>query len=80
MSTVMQGSAAAVGALTGLARALVQQGKLRADRAENFARKATHRTRIYHELAGRDVTGLSSAVIAKFAADTLDTRCWISRR
>ena len=72
MSTVMQGSAAAVGALTGLARALVQQGKLRADRAENFARKATQsNTQFIDELVGSaDVTGLSSAVIAKFAADT----------
>ena len=42
MSAVIQGPAAA-GTLTGLARALVQQGKLRPDRAENFARKALHR-------------------------------------
>ncbi|MEP6609140.1 MAG: type IV-A pilus assembly ATPase PilB [Burkholderiaceae bacterium] len=68
----MQGSAAAAGALTGLARALVQQGKLRADRAENFARKATQaNTQFIDELvASADVTGLSSAAIAKFAADT----------
>jgi type IV pilus assembly protein PilB len=72
MSTVMQGSAAAAGALTGLARALVQQGKLRPDRAENFARKATQaNTQFIDELVGSaDVTGLSSSVIAKFAADT----------
>ena len=72
MSTVMQGSPAAAGALTGLARALVQQGKLRPDRAENFARKATQsNTQFIDELvAAGDVTGLSSAVIAKFAADT----------
>ena len=72
MSTVMQGSAAAAGALTGLARALVQQGKLRPDRAENFARKATQaNTQFIDELVGSaDVTGLSSGVIAKFAADT----------
>ena len=72
MSTVMQGSAAAVGALTGLARALVQQGKLRPDRAENFARKATQsNTQFIDELiAATDVTGLSSSVVAKFAADT----------
>ncbi len=72
MSTVIQGSAAAVGALTGLARALVQQGKLRPDRAENFARKATQsNTQFIDELVGSaDVTGLSAAVIAKFAADT----------
>jgi len=68
----MQGSAAAAGALTGLARALVQQGKLRPDRAENFARKATQaNTQFIDELVGSaDVTGLSSGVIAKFAADT----------
>ncbi|MGH6611571.1 MAG: ATPase, T2SS/T4P/T4SS family, partial [Burkholderiaceae bacterium] len=68
----MQGSAAAAGALTGLARALVQQGKLRPDRAENFARKATQsNTQFIDELiASSDVTGLNSSVIAKFAADT----------
>lgn len=72
MSTVMQGSAAAVGALTGLARALVQQGKLRPDRAENFARKATQsNTQFIDELVGSaETTGLSPAAIAKFAADT----------
>jgi type IV pilus assembly protein PilB len=72
MSTVMQGSAAAAGALTGLARALVQQGKLRPDRAENFARKAMQaNTQFIDELVGSsDVTGLTSSVIAKFAADT----------
>jgi type IV pilus assembly protein PilB len=68
----MQGSAAAAGALTGLARALVQQGKLRPDRAENFARKATQaNTQFIDELVGSaDVTGLSPGAIAKFAADT----------
>jgi type IV pilus assembly protein PilB len=72
MSTVMQGSAAAAGALTGLARALVQQGKLRPDRAENFARKATQaNTQFIDELVGSaDVTGLTPGAIAKFAADT----------
>ena len=68
----MQGSAAAAGALTGLARALVQQGKLRPDRAENFARKATQsNTQFIDELvSSADVTGLSPGAIAKFAADT----------
>ncbi len=72
MSTVIQGSPTAVGALTGLARALVQQGKLRPDRAENFARKATQsNTHFIDELIGSaDVTGLSAGAIAKFAADT----------
>lgn len=72
MSTVMQGSAAASQALTGLARALVQQGKLRPDRAENFARKAIQtNTHFIDELIGSsEVTGLTSAAVAKFAADT----------
>ena len=53
MSAVTQGPAAAAGALTGLARALVQQGKLRPDRAENFARKAAQaNTHFIDELVG----------------------------
>jgi type IV pilus assembly protein PilB len=72
MSAVTQGPAAAAGALTGLARALVQQGKLRPDRAENFARKATvANTQFIDELiAAADVTGLNATSIAKFAAET----------
>jgi len=72
MSAVTQGPAAAAGALTGLARALVQQGKLRPDRAENFARKASQaNTQFIDELVNAaDVTGLSAAGIARFAADT----------
>jgi type IV pilus assembly protein PilB len=72
MSAVTQGPAAAAGALTGLARALVQQGKLRPDRAENFARKATQaNTQFIDELVSSpDVTGLNPATVAKFAADT----------
>ena len=71
MSAVIQGSAAA-GTLTGLARALVQQGKLRPDRAENFARKALQsNTQFIDELIGStEVTGLNPAAVAKFAADT----------
>ena len=59
MSAVTQGPAAAAGALTGLARALVQQGKLRPDRAENFARKAAlANTQFIDELiSAADVTG-----------------------
>ena len=54
MSAVIQGPAAA-GTLTGLARALVQQGKLRPDRAENFARKALQsNTQFIDELIGFD--------------------------
>ena len=48
MSAVIQGPAAA-GTLTGLARALVQQGKLRPDRAENFARKALQSTLLTYD-------------------------------
>ena len=71
MSAVIQGPAAA-GTLTGLARALVQQGKLRPDRAENFARKALQsNTQFIDELIGsKEVTGLNPAAVAKFAADT----------
>jgi len=72
MSAVTQGPAAAAGALTGLARALVQQGKLRPDRAENFARKAAQaNTHFIDELVGSsEVTGLNAGSVAKFAADT----------
>jgi type IV pilus assembly protein PilB len=72
MSAVTQGPSAAAGALTGLARALVQQGKLRPDRAETLARKATvSNTQFIDELvAVGDSTGLSASQIAKFAADT----------
>ena len=71
MSAVTQGPAAA-GALTGLARALVQQGKLRPDRAENFARKAAQsNTQFIDELTNSaDVTGLTASGVAKFAAET----------
>ncbi len=71
MSAATQLSPAA-GALTGLARALVQQGKLRPDRAEALARKATQsNTQFIDELvAAREVTGLAPATIARFAADT----------
>jgi type IV pilus assembly protein PilB len=72
MSAVTQGPAAAASALTGLARALVQQGKLRPDRAETLARKAVQsNTQFIDELIGiAESTGLTSAVIARFAADT----------
>jgi type IV pilus assembly protein PilB len=72
MSAVTQGPAAAAGALTGLARALVQQGKLRPDRAETLARKAaSSNTQFIDELtAVADQVGMSASQIAKFAADT----------
>jgi type IV pilus assembly protein PilB len=72
MSAVTQGPAAAAGALTGLARALVQQGKLRPDRAENFARKAAQANTLFIDelVAASEVTGLNAGGVAKFAADT----------
>jgi type IV pilus assembly protein PilB len=72
MSAVTQGPSAAAGALTGLARALVQQGKLRPDRAETLARKAVmSNTQFIDELvAVGDTTGLTANQIAKFAAET----------
>ncbi len=72
MSAVTQGPAAAAGALTGLARALVQQGKLRPDRAETLARKAaSSNTQFIDELtAVADQVGMSASQIARFAADT----------
>jgi type IV pilus assembly protein PilB len=72
MSAVTQGPAAAASVLTGLARALVQQGKLRPDRAETLARKAVQsNTQFIDELIGvSEATGLTAAGVAKFAADT----------
>ena len=74
MSAVSQGAgpSAAASALTGLARALVQQGKLRPDRAESLARKAAQaNTHFIDELvASAESTGLTSAEIASFAANT----------
>jgi type IV pilus assembly protein PilB len=72
MSAVTQGPASAASALTGLARALVQQGRLRPDRAETLARKAVaSNTQFVDELtAVADQIGMSAAQIAKFAADT----------
>jgi type IV pilus assembly protein PilB len=72
MSAVTQGPSAAAGALTGLARALVQQGRLRPDRAEALARKATQSNTLFiDELVGIGETiGLSATAIARFAAET----------
>lgn len=72
MSAASQSVTAAAGALTGLARALVQQSKLRADRAESLARKAAQaNTHFIDELvAASDTTGLTANQIAKFAAET----------
>ena len=72
MSAVTQGPSAAAGALTGLARALVQQGRLRPDRAEALARKATQSNTLFiDELVGiAETIGLSTTAIARFAAET----------
>ncbi|HEX4597177.1 MAG TPA: type IV-A pilus assembly ATPase PilB [Burkholderiaceae bacterium] len=72
MSAVTQGPSAAAGALTGLARALVQQGRLRPDRAEALARKATQSNTLFvDELAGiGESIGLNATAIARFAAET----------
>jgi type IV pilus assembly protein PilB len=72
MSAVTQGPSAAAGALTGLARALVQQGRLRPDRAEALARKATQSNTLFvDELIGIGETiGLGPMAIARFAAET----------
>jgi type IV pilus assembly protein PilB len=72
MSAVTQGPSAAAGALTGLARALVQQGRLRPDRAEALARKATQANTLFiDELVGiAETIGLTPTAIARFAAET----------
>ncbi len=72
MSAATQSVTAAAGALTGLARALVQQSKLRPDRAETLARKAVQsNTQFIDELiAAADTTGLTPAQVARFAAET----------
>jgi type IV pilus assembly protein PilB len=71
MSAVSQATSAA-SVLTGLARALVQQGKLRPDRAETLARKAVQSNTLFigELIAAADSSGLSPSVVAKFAADT----------
>jgi len=72
MSAVSHSSSAAASALTGLARALVQQGRLRPDRAESLARRAAQaNTQFIDELINSsETTGLSAAQVARFAADT----------
>ena len=72
MSAVSQNPAVAASSLTGLARALVQQGKLRPDRAETLARRAAQSNTLFiDELVGAtEATGLKAADIARFAAET----------
>jgi len=72
VSAVSQNPAVAASSLTGLARALVQQGKLRPDRAETLARRAAQSNTLFiDELVGAtEATGLKAADIARFAAET----------
>jgi type IV pilus assembly protein PilB len=72
MSAATQQSSSANSALTGLARALVQQGKLRPDRAETLARKAAQGNTLFIDelVAVGDSIGLTSSSIARFAAET----------
>ncbi len=72
MSAVTQGAPGATSALTGLARALVQHGKLRPDRAETVARKAAQsNTSFIDELTDiGDSIHLPPSQVARFAADT----------
>jgi type IV pilus assembly protein PilB len=72
MSAVTQIAPGAASTLTGLARALVQQARLRPDRAESIARKAaSSNTQFIDELvAAGESTGLTPVQIARFAADT----------
>ncbi len=72
MSATTQTTSAASSALTGLARALVQQGKLRPDRAESLARKAVQSNSLFIDelVAIGETLGLSASAIARFAAET----------
>jgi type IV pilus assembly protein PilB len=72
MSAESQNTVFALSTLTGLARALVQQGKLPADRAESLARRATQNGTLFIDelAAAAESTHLSSVQIARFAAET----------
>src|ERR1700688_1680584 len=72
MSAATQASSSASSALTGLARALVQQGKLRPDRAETLARKAVQSNSLFIDelVAVGEAIGLTASSIARFAAET----------
>jgi type IV pilus assembly protein PilB len=72
MSAATQSSTSASSALTGLARALVQQGKLRPDRAETLARKAVQGNSLFIDelVAVGDSIGLTASSVARFAAET----------
>ncbi len=72
MSAATQTASSASGALTGLARALVQQGKLRPDRAETLARKAVQSNSLFIDelVAVGEAIGLTASSVARFAAET----------
>jgi type IV pilus assembly protein PilB len=72
MSAATQTASSASSALTGLARALVQQGKLRPDRAETLARKAAQSNSLFIDelIAVGDSIGLTASSVARFAAET----------
>ena len=72
MSAATQATSPATSALTGLARALVQQGKLRPDRAETLARKAAQSNTLFIDelVAVGEAIGLTAPSIARFAAET----------
>jgi type IV pilus assembly protein PilB len=72
MSAATQANTPATSALTGLARALVQQGKLRPDRAETLARKAAQSNTLFIDelVAVGEAIGLTASSIARFAAET----------
>ena len=72
MSAVSQNPVVAASSLTGLARALVQQGKLRPDRAESLARRAAQSNTLFIDelVSAAEATGLKTGEIARFAAET----------
>ncbi len=72
MSAATQSASSASAALTGLARALVQHGKLRPDRAETLARKAVQSNSLFIDelVAVGESIGLTASSIARFAAET----------
>ena len=72
MSAVSQNPVVAASSLTGLARALVQQGKLRPDRAESLARRAAQSNTLFIDelVSAAEATGLKAGEIARFAAET----------
>jgi len=72
VSAVSQNPVVAASSLTGLARALVQQGKLRPDRAETLARKAAQSNTLFIDelLGAAEATGLQASQVARFAAET----------